>query len=219
MTEQAKTETTAATDTTGKAGAAAASGASDQTSKKDDLESILKEFEAGDTTGKTDGGEAGKTGKTDDNVVTLPADKVKRLEQFADHYERQQTRTEVNTIVSKLKEKHEPLKGLSDKMVRARLNLEAAEDPRIARAFAMRHSNPEAWDRVLGGIGERLVSEIGDRPDPKLTANREAAVAAARGRVENAPPDPNRKSPEELNAMSDAEFEAYKRNLGRRASR
>lgn len=97
-----------------------------------------------------------------------------------------------------------------DRIVEAWLNVRATEDPRIANAWLSRHSNPQAFEKVVAHLGREFAKQYGNLPDRQATEDREAVTAAVRGASTKAPegkaPDFSRMSNTEYR---DAHFKEY----------
>lgn len=194
MTETA----TAATDTPSESGAKGPGQQVDDT-----LNALLAEFEQ---QGEQPKPEADDLGDLKPETIKAELEESRR---FRKSVESERVATELSDTVRKIKDANDALKTLPDKYVRAALEAEAAEDKRVALAWANRGANPKAWDNIVKALGERMAKEFGARPDPDITDAREAARAAARG-TSTPPSDTARKPVAETSRMSDAEFAAYK---------
>jgi hypothetical protein len=106
--------------------------------------------------------------------------------------------------------------SLSDKLIEARLHIEAQDDPRVAEAWLRRESNPGGWESVLKAVGKKIAGEMATQPDPQLTADRDAVRDSVRGSSTQAP-EVKEVTNEDLDSMSDAEYEAHKKQLAKKA--
>lgn len=79
-----------------------------------------------------------------------------------------------------------------DDLVEAWIDTQARRDPRLQRAWLERDANPQAFGRIAKELGKSFAKRAAKRPDPALTEDREAVVAAVRGastqRVPESPP-------------------------------
>lgn len=196
MTEENAVEETNGQSATGAAAA--------PTEREDDLDQLLNEFDEG-TKPKPEETKASPEPKKE-------PDDLDDLRRFAKDYQQRELDREISATVKGMKDRNETLNGLSDAFVEARLNWEASKDPRLQSAWVNRHQNPQAWEKVLDGLGRKLSGEIASRPDPQLTNDRDAARAAVRGTSTQPAEDPKPKN-SDMAKMSDAEFEAYKKGL------
>ena len=168
----------------------------------DDIEKLLGEFDAPPK----------EEPRTEE--VKLDPQKIAELDQFRETYAADVTNRDLATAVSIIKGTDEALEGLSDKMVRGWLEQEGREDNRLLQAFAQRHAKPDVWRSLLTAMGPRLAREVAPKTDPQLTEDREAAHAAVRNRG-TAPPEEKGISNADLTKMSDRDFDAFKKQLGR----
>lgn len=173
--------------------------------REDDLDKLLAEFDEGTKTEPKAEPDARPEQKPDD---------LDKLRRFAEDYEARELQREILDTVHQIKEKHEALGLLSDGFLEARLQYEASRDPRLAKAWVDRHQNPDAWGKVLDGLGSKLSGEISSRPDPQLTQDRETVRNAVRG-VSTAPAAADAPKNDDLSKMNDAEFEEYKKKLAK----
>lgn len=98
-----------------------------------------------------------------------------------------------------------------DSLVKAWIEAQAEEDPRLGLAWANRHSNPKQFEKVVDTLGRKFSSEFGKMPDKQATDDREAVTAAVRGASHKAPEG---KAPD-YSRMSNAEFrEAHYKEHG-----
>lgn len=96
-------------------------------------------------------------------------------------------------------------------LVQAWINAQAEKDPRLAQAWANRHTDPKKFDQVVTALGKQF-ARYGRLPDKAATGDREAVSAAVRGASTSAPAAkvPNYAS------MTPGEFQAEKdRMFGR----
>ena len=134
-----------------------------------------------------------------------PDPQMSEVLDFVREAQAEKTQSDIAEAVKTTKDGNEALSVLGDTVVRRYLEFEAAEDPRVKNAWMARNTNPEGWNRVLKGLGDKLAKEIQAQPDQQLTNDREAARTSVRGSSTQAPPE-ERMTNEHLNDMSDAEF-------------
>jgi len=170
------------------------------------LDELLKEYEQG-TEAKPEQKEAEPDKKAPDHP------QMSEVLDFVREAQAERTQSDISKAVQTAKDGNEALSVLGDTVVRRYLEFEAAEDPRVKNAWMARKSNPEGWNRVLKGLGDKLAKEIQAQPDPQLTNDREAAHASVRGSSTQAPPE-EKVTNEHLNEMSDAEFKREMRKHG-----
>lgn len=164
---------------------------------EDNLDELLNEFDQPETKTKVE------TPKEEPKID--PA-KIEELDNFREAYVRRQTQSDLDDAVKVIQADNEGLNAFKPKVLRAALEAEAADDPRLAKAWAMRNEKPAEWQKVLNGVGKKLAKEF-EVPDKKLTENRDAARAAVSGQS-TATEGP---SVAERNKMPDGDFLKYRK--------
>ena len=141
-------------------------------------------------------------------VEALKPEEIDDLRKFRDEQRMDRVRKEVTQTVESIREAHKDVLGwMTNDWIEGRLDAEARKDPRIGKAFLERDRNPEAWAKVRQKLGERLAEEIKSRPNPQLTADRDAARAAVSGQTATQPS--NDIDPKKFNSMTERELEEY----------
>jgi len=161
------------------------------------LDELLNEYEQG-TEAKPEQKDAEPDKKAPDPQMSEVLDFVREAQA-------ERTQSDIAKAVQTAKDGNEALSVLGDTVVRRYLEFEAAEDPRVQKAWVSRNSNPDGWNRVLKGLGDKLAKEIQAQPDQQLTNDREAARTSVRGSSTQAPPE-EKLDNAQLNSLSDAEF-------------
>jgi len=137
-------------------------------------------------------------------------DRIANIEQHIMMQQQQQVRAEIDGEMNKLKGLNDALANMNTRDLEGLVTARVQQDPRIGNAFAQRHSNPAAWDRVLQSMSQDI-GKIFDRPDPGVSEDQKAMRAAVETQPDITEPDaPNTK---DLNNMNDAEFAHYKESL------
>lgn len=129
----------------------------------------------------------------------------------------QATEKAVTDAIGMIRESDESLADVSEKVLAWAIYGEAANNPALLEAFALRETNPAIWQRAMKELGSSVANELASKPDPAATAGREAARASVRGTTQTRP-DPDEaqtKLAKDVSEMSRAEFEAFKRGLPR----
>lgn len=104
-----------------------------------------------------------------------------------------------------------PSDYFDDSLVKAWIEAQAEEDPRLGLAWANRHSNPKQFEKVVDTLGRKFSKQYGKLPDKQATDDREAVSAAVRGASHRAPEG---KAPD-FSGMNNAEFrEEHKKLYG-----
>ena len=125
----------------------------------------------------------------------------------------------VKSTIDTIKDRDDRLKPVSEKVVRALLDVQAREDPRIRSAFDNRQQNPQAWGKILSSIAKKLGDEFAaSMPNENLTNARDAARHLAVGSHSSAPPG-GLKSVAEMKRMSDSELAEYAKSIDRDRAR
>lgn len=137
------------------------------------------------------------------------ADVVARLnrieKQQADKWASEALGRAVTSLKSKVGE------DLSDLMAEGALQALAMRNPKLVQAFQNMDADPANFEKIMTGVAETVKAEL-KRPDPKQSADSEAARAAVRGQDTQNTPKDDAPSRAELSGMSDPQFEAYKRS-------
>lgn len=214
-------QTPPATTETAPQGATGREAAAPQAPKQtaDDLDALLREFEtpakAPDPSVKPSTGDGTGEGGDSRNESggKLTPDRLYQVVDFVERAAAQSVRADIDAAVATAK-RNEGLRHLPDEMVREMLEGSAASDKRLRSAWLMRHDRPEAWTRLVEGWAAKKADAFKSLPDPGLSQDREALAAAVRGQGATQL-QPQAKTPQEVHAMSDQEFRAWKdRQLG-----
>ena len=211
MTTETQTATATATPAPQGADQAATTQGAPQggaATKADDLDSLLKEFETPATPTDGNGSDKPADGKGEKLTPDRLAKVVDFVETQANRTAAAEVKADIDSAVATVK-KNDGLKHLPDELVREMLEGSAAADSRLRNAWLQRHQNPGAWTKVLEGWATKKADAFKQLADPKLTADREAVTAAVRGQGATQTQQLD-KSPQEVHAMSDQEFRAWK---------
>ena len=68
-----------------------------------------------------------------------------------------------------------------DDLIEGWLDKQAQKDPRLTRAWANRHNDPKAFDKVKASLGQAFSQKFANMPNKEATEDREAVAAAVRG--------------------------------------
>jgi len=198
-TSQAVTEGKAKPEDQPKAGQEAEAGGSDAQEKS--LETLLaegeKEFE--EKSKPEDEPEKKDDTKLERRIETLEKGEIKK-----------QVNAGISEAVKTILASNDALERVPSELVKGFL-FEKAEDPRFLIAFNNREANPSAWNSILKAAGKEFSGLVEQIHNPELSASRQAAQAAARGVSTESPPEEK----VDTNKMSEAEFEAHRRELDR----
>ena len=94
-------------------------------------------------------------------------------------------REDIGKLVSSVKGDSD----IEDDLVEAWIDTQARKDVRLQRAWLERDANPKAFEQIAKQLGKEFAKRTAKRPDPALTEDREAVVAAVRGASTNRAPD------------------------------
>ena len=103
--------------------------------------------------------------------------------------------------------------NLSDKWFEGQLHLAASKDPRLTEAFQNRETNPSKWGSIVKAIGQELKSELAP-VDAAATESWNAVEASVRSASTSTPKEAPAVDAKALKKMSDADFEAYRKEMG-----
>lgn len=175
-----------------------------------DLESLLSEYDEDTSSSESgnnsqDSGDNSQDNQVDNNQISEILDYVRTKRQ---QDQAQETEQAVTKAVETIKG-NETLASQPDWVIEGALHAQANKDPRIQRAFQNRQKDPEGWNKVLRGVGDKLAADMKEKPDEKLTEDRDAARAAVSGQKSSESNDA-KPDPKELNSLSDEEFERKK---------
>jgi hypothetical protein len=137
------------------------------------------------------------------------ADVIARLERIEKQQADKWASEALNRAVANLKSKVG--EDLSDLMAEGALQALAMRNPKLVQAFQNMDADPAGFEKVMTGVAEAVKAEL-KRPDPKQSADSEAARAAVRGQDTQNTPKDDAPSRAEMSSWSDAKFEEYKRS-------
>lgn len=171
----------------------------------DDLEKVLAEFDNIKAKPAPDQPKPEPSGTPDD--LKALADEVRGL-----RTERQQEtfRRDMDTTIKNVRGELDP-EFFDDTFIESWVDSQARKDPRLATAWAGRHSNPQQFQKVVDTLGRSFAKKYSKLPDKNATEDREAVTAAVRGASTKAPEG---KAPD-FSGMNNAEYrEAHKKAYG-----
>ena len=96
--------------------------------------------------------------------------------------------------------------GIDEKFVKAFLNMKAADDERLEKAYLAKGKNPKVWQAIENQLRNELRSLADNVPDEDATVTHDAIVSSVLNSKSTSPASTEVKFSE----MSDAEFEKYK---------
>lgn len=100
-------------------------------------------------------------------------------------------------------------------MVRGWLQEQAANDPKVAEAWANRYANPQGYAQTVERLARRFHAEhVSIRPDPAATADRAMVAASVRGAGTPPPAETDAGYRARVARMSDAELRQEWDRLG-----
>jgi hypothetical protein len=104
---------------------------------------------------------------------------------------------------------------VTDDLVERWFASEVMKDPRLKDAWDNRLRSEQHWrraDRLIEDSTRKLMKFLKSQPDPDVTADKAAVVAALKsGSISKAPPEP---PPVRYGDLTDGEFRAEKKRIG-----
>jgi hypothetical protein len=167
---------------------------------QEDLDTLLGQFDEGTSQPASTEAETGGQ----QNVVTR--------EEFAELQNtlvNQQYQTDIQSVTKVIKGDID-VPYVDDSFVETWLNTEANKNPKLAQAWASRHSNPDAFQKVTNSLAKQFQAKF--NIDHKVTSDMDSITSAVRS-ASTKGPEPE--TPRDWSAMSDAEFAAEKAKLRR----
>lgn len=124
---------------------------------------------------------------------------------------RRKSAEDVDNAVKTVKSSSPVLEGVSDYIVKGAVDEMARRDPRIGRAFTLRHEDPKLWNETLTQLSKQIARDFSVRPDE----NASNSVAAIRKSVNSQSGGESTSGPSDSDIanMSDAQFARYKREM------
>ena len=172
--------------------------------KADDLDALLNEFTASPHSEPPAAAPPAKAPPAP-TVKPLTPEEIVLVRRNNAQAAQRDYETAVSDTVTRMREHQPGLKNISDKLLKARLDVAVDDDDRIGKAFLSRHKNPQAWGKILKGVAEEIAQEMDAIPNPQNVTDREAAHAMAAGRVPS-PSGASKVDNAALSKMTDAEF-------------
>ena len=171
-----------------------------QDAREDDLDALLKQFD-----------ETKPEPKPEPKPDEITPDAIKRLEGLERTIAEERYRKDMTETLKVVRGDLDP-EIFDDTLVEAWIDTQARNDPRLSRAWQERNSNPKQFAKVREQLGKAFAAKFSKLPDKQATEDRETVAAAIRGASTKAPKtdDIDEKA---VSKMTDAEFEAFKRNL------
>lgn len=164
-----------------------------ETQSDENLDTLLSEYESGSKTEKNEP-------KNDYSELQ------RRLDALEDEKRQESARKAVDEAISTVKEIGEF--DLSDLAIEGYLQAMAARDQKIVQAFQDRQKNPDGYKAALEKVAQTIKDDF--KYDPKATSDAEAVRAAVKSQDKATDDGP---TPQQIAAMTDAEFERYKAGL------
>lgn len=166
MSEESKEQAAVATTEASASQDAAAGGA-----QVSELDVLLREFE------QQASPEQPKPQELKPDEIAVAKDEILRAR---DEIRREQFQRDMSSTIKAVRG-DVPDSLYDDKLVRAWINAQAEEDPRLSLAWANRHAEPSKFKRVVDALAKDFKARYGKLPDKNATEDREAVAAAVRG--------------------------------------
>lgn len=168
----------------------------------DDLEALLKDFDAATPKPAT----ANPTPEPGPELdLKSLASKVENIDGFMREQNAQSFKRDMKTTVDEVRGDLDP-SIFDDKIVQAWIDVQAQEDDRLSQAWQNRHADPKKFNAVKAALGKKLANQFAKMPDARATEDRATVAAAVRGASTRAP---EAKAPN-FSVMSDNDFQAEK---------
>ncbi len=134
--------------------------------------------------------------------------RLDRIDAYVQRQEAKDTESEIDTLVNGAVESHEGLKVLPEGAFRGYVEEQARRDPRIQQAWSQRNTNPQGIQKIVDALGKKYAEALAQKPDERLTNDREAARAYVESQAEEPTTDDATPPQAELAAMTPAELDA-----------
>lgn len=176
----------------------------ESSAQEDDLDKLLREYDDGTQQA------AQKQQQQPSIDVNTVAKLEAQMNAMRSEFARERDQKDINSVVESLSNGVQ----LPNEVIEGTLHKIAADDPKVAKAFASRFENPQAWAVAQKRIHRRFSEITGSFPDREVTSNRTAMTAAIRRASKQAPDDEI--DSHEVRTMSDQDFEAWVRKQARK---
>lgn len=161
--------------------------------QEDDLDALLNEFDSTTETSNEPDQNTEQQGLSDEDRQLLQS------------FRQEQESKAVDDTIKSIKEHMPEDIGLSDKAFKRVVLGMASDDARIAEAYALRNTSPDAWAAVQKSIAKEIAKDYGNRPDSTATDTHNAIAAAVRSASTSSPSNETI-TEKDMNNMSDADF-------------
>ncbi len=124
---------------------------------------------------------------------------------------RRRANEDVQSAIKVMQEESPILKAMPAYLAKGALEELNRQDPRVGRAFALRHDDPALWDQTVRQLGKKLERDLSRQPDAEASKGADAVRASVNsqsgGEVSTGPSD------DEIAQMSDAEWRRFAASL------
>lgn len=181
-----------------------------KTEARETLDDLLGAFDnpADSSGGQTTQGDR----STDTDRAKTDPDIAKRLEALEVRDAEKGYRTDMDAAIKAVRGDLDP-EIFDDVWIEGYLNEQARRDSRLQNAWAQRHKNPQAYQKILGSLSDQIGKKFSKVIDRQATEDREAVAAAVRGASPAAAAD-DKEERRKVAKMSDREFQDMKRQMG-----
>ena len=167
---------------------------------QEDLDTLLSQFD------ESTGQEASQEAETGGQQESVSRDEFLQLQSTIAN---QQYQSDIQGVTEVIKGDLD-VPFVDNEFVETWLNNEANKNPKLAQAWANRHSNPDAFQKVTGSLAKQFQDKF--NVDHKATSDIDAVTSAVRSASTKAP---EQETQTDWGSMSDAEFAHAKANLRR----
>jgi len=169
-----------------------------------DLDTLLAEY---DETSETEDTKAKVTDVSEDDDVKSQLHKLNQVHKLlTDDMEARAKTTAEDEMSSTVKSIDDGL-GVGNKFVKAFLNMKAADDPRLERAYLAKRTNPKAWEAIEAQLRNEIKDFMKQSPDQDATDTHDAIVSS----VLNSKSTSAASVDVKLSDLTDEQFEQHKK--------
>lgn len=168
---------------------------------QEDLDTLLGQFDEGTSP------EASKEAETGGQQDTVSREEFLQLQNSIVNQQHQTDIQDVSKVI--MGDVNSP--GVDSEFVETWLNAQAGKNPRLASAWANRHANPDAFQKVVGSLAKQFQGKF--NVDQQITSDMDSVTSAVRSASTKSP---DTETSVNWGALSDADFAAEKAKLGRR---
>lgn len=171
-----------------------------QTDAPDELDKLLQQYAEESKPEATTQPE--QTGDANDQLL-------QRIDALENEVTRVKSGADMQETIEAIRGELDP-EVFDNDLIEGWLDKQAQKDPRLTKAWANRHNDPKAFDKVKASLGQAFASKFAKMPNKEATEDREAVAAAVRGTStktsEGKAPDYSGDSDQEFSSKVEKEF-------------